>query len=301
MKNRFRRPRGFTLIELLVVIAVIGVLIALLLPAVQMTREQARRVQCVRNLTQLGLALHHYESSHEVFPPGVVDDPKAPITDHVVGFHFGWIPQILPFLEEQNLYHALNFNLSVYDISNATARTTRLNVLSCPSNIAPSRVSWNEDQRLGVPPGASIGSSTAQIDDIMTDYAACHHADEAPIASDNNGMFFLDSSVRLEDITDGPAHTIFAGELLRRNDPTLGWSSGTRATLRNTGNRINQQTPPAPLAPLWVGGFGSPHPGGSNFLLGDGSVKFLKDTINMGVYHKLGHRRDGEIVDASSY
>ena len=302
MTNHSRRRGGFTLIELLVVMSIIGILIALLLPAVQMSRENGRRVLCVRNLTQLGLALHHYEASYEAFPPGVVDQPKAPIVDHIIGYHFGWIPQILPYLEEQNMYHSLNFDVSVYDISNITMRSMSLQMLACPSSPTPRQVIWSDDQRLGVPSGTTIGMGSGRYDDVMSDYAACHHGAETPIAGDNNGMFYLNSSLRLEDVADGLAHTIFAGEVNRKQDYTLGWTSGTRATLRNTGHRINQPVP-APLpSVLWVGGFGSYHTaGGANFLLGDGSVRFIKETVNRDVYRKLGHRHDGEVVDASSY
>lgn len=301
MKQASRRRGGFTLIELLVVIAIIGALIALLLPAVQATREQTRRLQCVQNLTQLGLALHQYESSHEIFPPGVVDAPKAPITDHVVGYHFGWITRILPYLDERNLYNSLNFDVGVYDRSNATARLTSLGLLSCPSDPTPRHILWSDDQRLGIPSGPPIGLSNGAFDDVASSYAACHHSREAPIAFDNNGMFFLNGSVRLDDVQDGLAHTIFAGEVLRKGDVTLGWSSGTRATLRNTGTRINHPMVGPPPNPLWVGGFGGSHQGGANMLLGDGSVKFLKETINKEVYRRLGSRADGEIVDASAY
>src|SRR6478752_4085187 len=99
---------GFTLIELLVVIAIIAVLIALLLPAVQSAREAARRAQCVNNLMQLSIALQNYESSHEVFPPGVVDT-AGPIPNLAKGYQFGWIVQILPFVEQGNAFRKLDF------------------------------------------------------------------------------------------------------------------------------------------------------------------------------------------------
>ncbi len=116
-----RCRRGFTLIELLLVIGIIAVLISLLLPAIQAARENARRVQCQKNLGQIGLALAQYASSHRVFPPGVVDE-KGPISNLPVGYHYGWAAQILPELEAPAIYHELNFALSVYDESNDTAR-----------------------------------------------------------------------------------------------------------------------------------------------------------------------------------
>src|SRR4051812_26811224 len=100
MSRRSLRRGGFTLIELLVVIAIISVLIALLLPAIQAAREAARRVQCVNNLMQLGIALHNYESSYESLPPGVVND-TGPISNIPKGYHASWMLQLLPFLEQK--------------------------------------------------------------------------------------------------------------------------------------------------------------------------------------------------------
>jgi len=160
---------------------------------------------------------------------------------------------------------------------------------------------------------------------------------EAPIDSDNHGVFFLNSQVRSRDIPDGATHTIFLGEKLVDADD-LGWMSGTRATLRNTGTPINGASPVAmgagarpdlPLpgaagmaaspgdkpgqnetarqagaaeaeaAGLFVGGFSSSHPGGANFLLGDGSGRFLSETIDIPTYQQLGHRADGKLRNAS--
>jgi prepilin-type N-terminal cleavage/methylation domain-containing protein len=120
--ERGSRPRrAFTLIELLVVVAVISVLIALLLPAIQSSREVARRLQCSNNLLQIGTAIGNYASSNKVFPPGVVND-KGPISNAPVGYHFGWGARILPFIEKGTIYNQFNFKLSVYDLSNATAQ-----------------------------------------------------------------------------------------------------------------------------------------------------------------------------------
>ncbi|HWE37977.1 MAG TPA: DUF1559 domain-containing protein [Isosphaeraceae bacterium] len=287
------RPRSkparaaFTLIELLVVLAIIGVLIALLLPAVQMSREAARRIQCCNNLMQIGLALQGYESSHNVFPPGVVDVGNGPLSNTPTGYHFGWFVRVLPYLEQKNLFHSFNFDVSVYNSENMTARSMHFTFLSCPTDYAPFQAN------AASPSGA----------EWMTNYAACHHDVEAPIAADNHGVFFLNSHVRLEDIDDGASNTIFAGERVKK-DVTLGWSSGTRATLRNTGTPVNAglvrslsvPMPPPPSA-AYVGGFGSYHAGGANFLLGDGSVRFLKSGVSGRMYQLLGHRDDGEVVD----
>ena len=137
---RFRRARtpvrGFTLIELLVVISIIGVLISLLLPAVQSAREAARRAQCVNNLKQIGVALFNYESSVGVFPPGYIDYQNNPnnTPDLDMGSGWGWAAMSLPFLEQQPLYNAINFKLGITNASNSTAVVTSLNVFQCPSD-----------------------------------------------------------------------------------------------------------------------------------------------------------------------
>ena len=302
MRHRNRSTLGFTLIELLVVIAIIGVLIALLLPAVQSAREAARRVQCVNNLSQLILATQNYAGAFEVYPPGVTDDPSSgPIPDLPVGKHYSWICQILPFVEERNAFNKLNFDTGVYDIANDTIRGATFNTFLCPSD---SRSNQG-------------GSGTP----AQSNYAGCHHDVEAPIDDDNHGVFFLNSTLRYENIPDGTSNTIFFGETTGFT-PTLGWASGTRATLRNTGTALSLPgmlppfgsgppaealipAPPAdadiPPAALFVGSFSSNHPGGINCAFGDGSVRFLKNTVDPTVYRYLGNRADGEVISDNSY
>lgn len=289
-------PRGFTLIELLVVVAIIAVLVALLLPAVQSAREAARRCQCVNNLMQLGLALQNYESAHEVLPPGVVD-AKGPVLDQPKGYGFGWITQVLPFLELKNVSNHFNRQVSLYDAVNLTTRTNLVNNFFCPSDAGPTR----DKNRIA-----------------MNSYAGVHHDVEAPIDADNHGVLFLNSAIRYEDIGDGTSYTLFVGEKL--NDGLdLGWASGTRASLRNTGLNVNRTpgvarraTPsgltPAETAdlakmgtPQFVGGFGSNHPGGSNFAFGDGSVRFVKSSVSPKIYQHLANRADGEVIDSDQY
>ena len=258
-------PRGFTLVELLVVIAIIGVLIAMTLPALMASREAGRRNLCAANVAQILLALQGYENSYEMFPAGVIN-PDGPIRNEAKGLHQGWIIQALPYLDEQVAYDQVKFDESVYAKVNEAVRAYWPHVLICPSE--PNDV-----------PGSS-------------NYAGCHNDVEAPIAADNHGVLFLNSQIRREDISDGLAHTLFICEK-RVFEGDLGWMSGTRATLRNTGSRINDPleempgngVPPevaknAEQALLYVGGFASAHPSGANAGFGDGSVTFIADDVD---------------------
>jgi len=293
--DRAQTAAGFTLIELLIVVATIGTLVFLLLPAIQSSREVARRVQCSKNLMQLGIALANYASSHRVFPPGVVND-RGPILNTPRGYHFGWAAFVLPFLEAESVYRNFNFHESVYAPSNETARSRRINIFSCPSD--------------------PIGGG-------LTSYAACHHDVEAPIDVDNHGVFYLNSRIGYDDLLDGPAFTILLGET-RRSGPT--WAAGTAATLRNTGSPINADPPLSQLPPAgaarsfqpglgsldegipsgivpvdFVGGFLSHHPMGANFLLGDGSVRLIQQTVSNRVYRSLAHRADGNLISDDEF
>ena len=283
-RTRRHRPRGFTLIELLVVIAIIAVLIALLLPAVQQAREAARRTQCKNNLVQLGLALQNYEMAHERLPPGTVN-VTGPIKSEPAGYHMGWIVQILPHLDWRAVYENMDFAVGVYDPKNGPSTAVRMNVLICQSDPSPT------------------GTSS---------YAGCHHDTEAPIAADNNGVLFLNSGIRFEDIADGMSNTLYIGEKLRNNE-TLSWASGTRSSLRNSGSPINVDrrsaagvAPPnsLPTPPvvngnnpslLKVGGFSSNHTGGSHFAVGDGSVRFISENVSLALFKNLINRADGNL------
>lgn len=326
MNRRFLR--AFTLVELLVVIAIIGILIAMLLPAIQAAREAARRAMCMNHLTQLSLALHNYESAHEALPPGVLD-PKGPIRNTAESRHLGWMVWILPYLEEKVTFNHIDRSVSVYDKKNAPVRAIAISTFFCPSCSGSVVLG---DTYLSDWEMESLDASELEMPDptarALTTYAGCHHDVEAPIDADNHGVLFLNSSIRLDQVTDGLTHTIFLGEKLL-DDNDLGWMSGTRATLRNTGTPLNAQfyanlatgisnvgvpeTIPGdgkteleegeqPLGKkavnllLQVGGFASVHPGGVNFAFGDGAIRFVSENINPKIYQQLGHRADGKLL-----
>lgn len=314
--RRARFASGFTLIELLVVIAIIAVLIALLLPAVQQAREAARRTQCKNNVMQLGLALNNYLMAHEVLPPGTQNATGPIQSKEGSGYHMGWLTQILPYLEQQNVYNHIDFTRSVYDKVNVPARQQKVNMFICPSD-----------------PTGGISAVAA-----VTNYCGVHNDFEAPIDVNQNGVLFLNSSIRYEQIQDGSSNTVFVMEAGLNTGSDLGWMSGTKSSLRNMviKNPVSSQpaptdvqdgngTPPAvveeatyqlhfatnsrgivptvrqELADLeagreTVGGPSSFHVGGGHFLLGDGSVRFISQNIDPKTFRNLAHRADGEML-----
>lgn len=274
---------AFTLVELLVVIAIIGILVGLLLPAVQAAREAARRCQCLNNLAQLGLAVHSHEFNTEHLPSGVTN-PIGPVRNEPIGQHVSWIVQILPQLEQVSVYRHFDQEAGAYAVSNQKARAAKIPTLSCPSS----------------PDFKRTDNDLPEV----SHYAGCYHDSEAPIDTDNNGVLFLNSRLRFSEIQDGSSQTILLGEMFPGKG-NLGWASGTRATLRNTGSlreparRSNgqSQTSDEELpGSLVVGGFGSYHTGGANFAFADGSVKFLSISIDAQLLKQLGNRSDGELL-----
>ncbi len=293
-----RRPRAaFTLIELLVVIAIIAILIALLLPAVQQAREAARRSQCKNNLKQIGLALHNYHDTHRVFPPGwMTRITTSTYNDNRFGAgRYGWSMYILPFVDQAPLYNIQNFSLNdVPNGSNTNKLNSPLSVYRCPSDT-----------------GKATGDKTWGVSNYAGNYGSVTTAAHSFVQF-TDGIFFGNSNIKIRDITDGTSNTILVGEVSIRQygiaNRSLGagtwpglnqnkqWDMLTRSTAASSG--INQSTGVSNTA---QDGFGSFHEGGAQFLLCDGSVRFISENIHSstgtnGTYQQLGARDDGKVV-----
>ncbi|MCG6154568.1 DUF1559 domain-containing protein [Rubinisphaera margarita] len=336
-----RQRYAFTLIELLVVIAIIAILVALLLPAVQQAREAARRSSCKNNLKQIGLALHNYHDTHRVFPPGYVlgQGPGTPPANTLSGnqVKWAWGAYILPFIEQGSLYDALEISDGSTDAddfagANQLLRTSMIDTYRCPSDAAPdlnnrrgNRTISNYVGMLG-PDDADIGTSGAKTTPRSPDANA-----------DRSGLFRRNSKVRMRDVTDGTSNTIAIGERAwELNNPQFGNKARCRAAIwaASNGNRMNvDQNDAQAVAVLGVTGgginfvdvfgdgsntaamaqnqnqcaitFSSLHSGGAQFLLLDGSVRFLSENIDNeadntntvdSTYERLADRKDGQVV-----
>jgi prepilin-type N-terminal cleavage/methylation domain-containing protein len=295
-----RQRRGITLIELLVVIAIIGVLISLLLPAVQQVRESANLLTCRNNLKQIGLALHGYHDSQGSFPPGYYDPTPWPAPDNGPGW--GWAAFLLPYLEQGDLYRQLNFNLDVGDPANA-ARTAFLPIFFCPSDLLLTTFSVNDG-------GTNIWTLA------QSNYVACNGNDGVDdfTTPPHTGAFVRATrGFRIAEITDGLSNTLFVGDRTMRLSYAT-WIGGPTGAqnpfLLAPGNCGAEVTllmchagPTGPNTPVVfdADSTSSPHRLGVPFLFGDGSVHYLSNGIDITVWMALATRAGEEAVSGGAY
>ncbi len=327
------KPSGFTLIELLVVIAIIAILVALLLPAVQQAREAARRSSCKNNLKQIGLALHNYHDTHNVFPPGYVLQDMAGTEPayNGVGSSWGWAAYLLPNMEQSALSD--NLNIGQQWLTQALADGTPTLALMrqpvpafrCPSDDAPDLNNNNPLPRL---PSGSVAVATSNYvgnntshkwhsGGRLTGYSQGEQGGWSPPnrAQSPTGIFWRGSRMRMRDIKDGTSNTIAVGERLwELNSPVHGILACSAAVLIGTSHQNEQLTIRHNLgsgassinsvAVYGTGptahcrfGFSSMHKGGAQFVFCDGSVKFISENID----HRPSADTDGGTFNGSTY
>ena len=269
-----KKRLGFTVIELLVVVSIVGILVALLLPAVQQAREAARRAQCQSRLKQLALSLHNYHEQHSTLPPGSIQVAQmfAPWSG------WGWCAMALPHLDQSPLYNQIDFETNTLVGANRSVSQTIIPYLFCPSDTSPPTI---EAQRR-----SSSGSETIAAGNYLG--VAC----------------MLDSgrSVQFRNVTDGLSNTLMLGEMMYN----LSMNSGRESTASWVGwatfesEWVMDAVPhfsASHISPINQGTFGSRHPGGAYFALGDGHVRFVSENIDLGVYDALGTRDGNEPVN----
>ncbi len=279
--------RGFTLIELLVAITIIGVLTALLLPAVGSAREAMRRAKCMNNLKQLALAVSNYEGSNGCLPMGT---PLWHMTD--VGDLFenhSLLVATLPYYEQQALYYAVNFNTNIYTYSNLTVQNMQLAMLMCPSDFqAEERESLPYDV-LGVPAGmrqpgkSSYGGCAGVWYDRTLDPSLARYFE---------GAFHINSAVRWSEFTDGTSATLLLGERAHSKlkpseaadwhwwyDGYMGDTLFWTLYPMNPYEKVETIDANVNTSNAYINAAGSMHPQGANFAFADGSVRFIKETI----------------------
>jgi prepilin-type N-terminal cleavage/methylation domain-containing protein/prepilin-type processing-associated H-X9-DG protein len=323
--RRPREERAFTLIELLVVIAIIGLLIGLLLPAVKAAREAARRMQCQNNLKQIGLAIHGYHDVWQSFPPAYLAGPR-PVTGLELGAGWAWGTLVLPYLEQRPVYDAANIDVGFGEVSappgylglfeNGTVRRITVAAFLCPSD-------------LGGEGPLRLGQGSASVDGSAGQYIASSgwmDSSQSPI--NGTGVLYPNSRVAIGDVLDGTSATLMVGERSRNladatwsgtfgshSEPAplctkAGWPVQSCVGLMfllmgrsGPSSDVVSGAIPVGNTPSHQGadGFASLHPGGCQFLLCDGSARFVKETLAPQVFRALATRAGGEIIGADQY
>jgi len=312
------RVHGFTLVELLVVIAIIGILVAMLLPAVQAAREAARRMQCKNNIKQLGLALHNHSSAMGHFPAGMTVQSSMTgsywdvLQEAANGTHgTSWMVHILPYIEESALYDEWDFTTNVS--GNVVVAQTDIAVFYCPSrrsSVRPEDVPimfqhWN---RGGTDYGGCVGESNYIIDNNDNTNLPCQHEIYSRYIDtrDEMGVFGVNTPVTIDEIRDGTSHTLMIGELQRLHGIDYdgsgapfchrasqdGWAPAGVANLFDTD--LTSASNPGGINNWFFESPGSEHTGGAHFAMADGSVRFISENVDSFVFQDLGSRDGGE-------
>jgi len=283
-RGNWKRSRiAFTLVELLVVIAIIGILIALLLPAVQAAREAARRMQCTNHLKQLALGVHNYASAHKSFPPGCVDDNELIES-------WGWGAFLLPYIEQGPLHKELRMNeRRLFDLLKHTTdrklAQTVIHTFRCPTDTTDDLLPKNERHFHG-------NGNVGKIELATANYIACQGLYDIPGDFKNDGVFFNDSKIRFRDIKDGTSNTFMLGERDKRCNAGV-WAGvrnppgpchwgvyQDRGRISKKLNAPDEHEQGKNDCDSCAEGFSSAHADGANFALCDGSVRFISDSID---------------------
>lgn len=309
-----RFPHGFTLVELLVVIAIIGILIALLLPAVQAAREAARRMQCTNNLKQWGLALANYEVSSGAYPAGLIFGEYGPQAFSYSGLcgpngelrRQTFVIPLWGFLEAASLLSGYDYDYTYYAERNMPFCAEQLPVYGCPSDR---------------PGGSCVFAFGDSRGNYVCSWGYCSYNQDKPVGDLKLGAFGPNRYTKVRDVSDGLSHTMFMGEVLKAIDDGIEWDY--RGAFFNTdrgaaqfmtlytpnsgidnavcdGVNPNEPSPCVPAGwdfnvPVYMSAR-SRHPGGVNVLFGDGSVHFVTDEIDIDLWRAQSSMADGEVI-----
>jgi prepilin-type N-terminal cleavage/methylation domain-containing protein/prepilin-type processing-associated H-X9-DG protein len=313
------KRRAFTLIELLVVIAIIGVLVALLLPAVQRVREAANRIKCENNLKQIGFALHGYHQDQGSFPSAYLfRQPNPDRGPHFTQPGWGWASLLLPYLEQDALARRIDYTIPLEDPRFLQVRTTILPIFVCPSDrdtgIFRLVVEQGEGEREGETEPVPVGPLVASTSYVANYGGGINDIGEHP--GEGNGLFYRNSRIRIKDITDGTSNTLAIGERasIFAKAPWAGAITGTLIAMRTrynsipySGYRYQEEAPvqvmgaivnDLPLNDRWTSlySFFSAHSQAVMFLFADGSVHPLTSGVRGPVLRALATRAGNEAI-----
>lgn len=272
-RRHIARP-AFTLIELLVAIAIIAALIALLLPAVQQAREAARRTTCQNHMKQIGLAIHNYQETYTVLPSAYVDVADTS--------GWGWGAMLLPYVEQTPLFRNLGVSDTAFSGAPTLSSQQVIPVYICPSDTGPNVNSERGNHAKSNYAGVFGSVEIEDWDDV------------------GNGIFYVNSSVRWRDVSDGTSNTLAVGE--RRYDHPSGTHRGAiwvgkyaaSAFASNIWSCVH--APPHKINGTKEWAFSSAHSGGAYFLLCDGHVRFISEVIDGPTYENLADKGDGNVI-----